>query len=90
MKIVRSMPKVVAYFAHIFHLIEENDLALEIIEKLEDRQDLYDKLTPTVKQYRKDILVKYEIVKDQLSKSNGRLKLPRMLTSLLNYIDADE
>ena len=84
------MPKVVAYFAHIFHLIEENDLALEIIEKLEDRQDLYDKLTLTVKKYRKDILVKYEIVKDQLSKSNGRLKLPRMLTSLLNYIDADE
>ena len=82
------MPKAVAYFAYIFHLIEENDLALEIAEKLEDCQDLDDELIPTVKH--KDILVKYEIVKDQLSKSNGRLKLPRTLTSLLNYIDENE
>ena len=84
------MPKVVAYFAYIFYLIEENDLALEIAEKVKDCHDLYDELIPTVKQYRKDILLKYEIVKDQLSKSDGRLKLPRMLTSLLNYIDENE
>ena len=86
----KSMPKVVAYFAYIFYLIEENDLALEIAEKVEDCHDLYDELIPTVKQYRKDILLKYEIVKDQLSKSDGRLKLPRMLTSLLNYIDENK
>jgi len=84
------MLRMVAWFAYIFHLIEEDDLALEISEKLEKCQDLYDELIPTVKQYRKDLLVKYANVRDQLSDSDGKVKHPRMLTSLFNYIDADE
>ena len=80
----------VAWFAYLFHPIEEDDLSLDISEKLENCQDLYDELIPTVKQYRKDILVKYANVKDQLSDYDGKVKHPRMLTSLFNYIDADE
>ena len=85
-----SILRMVAWFAYLFHLIEEDNLALEISEKLEKCQDLYDELIPTVKKYRKDILVKYANVKDQLSDSDGRVKHPRMLTSLFNYINANE
>ena len=59
-------------------------------DKLEKYQDLYDKLTPTVKQYRKDILVKYANVKDELSDSDGIVKRPRKLTWLFNYIDKNK
>ena len=71
-------------------MVEEDDLALKISEKLEKCQDLYDELIPIVKQYRKDILAKYAIVKDKLSDSDGIVKSPRKLTSLLNYIDENK
>ena len=85
-----SILKTVVWFAYVFHAIEEDDLALEISEKLEKCQDLYDKLIPTVKQYRKDILVKYANVKDELSDSDGIIKRPRKLTWLFNYIDKNK
>ena len=73
-----------------FHAIEEDDLALEISEKLEKCEDLCDKLIPTVKQYRKDILAKYANVKDELTDSDGIVKRPRKLTWLFNYIDKNK
>ena len=76
-----------AWFVYVFHAIEEDDLAIEISEKLEKCQDLYDKLILTVKQYRKDILAKYANVKDELTDSDGIDKRPRKLTWLFNYID---
>ena len=71
-------------------MIEEDELAMEIIEKLESSEDLYEELIPTIKQYRNDILVKYEDVKEQLFDSDGKIKPPSMLKSLFNYIDADK
>tara|TARA_Y100000296_G_scaffold83721_1_gene115398 strand:- start:13 stop:1059 length:1047 start_codon:yes stop_codon:yes gene_type:complete len=82
--------RMVAWFAYVFHAIEEDDLASKISEKLEKCQDLYDELIPIVKQYRKDILAKYAIVKDKLSDSDGIVKSPRKLTSLLNYVDENK
>ena len=46
-------------------MIEEDNLALEISEKLEKCHDLYAELIPTVEQYRKEILGKYANVKDR-------------------------
>ena len=80
----------VAWFAYVFHAIEEDDLALEISEKLEKCQDLYDKLIPTVKQYRKDILAKYANVKNESTDSDGIVERPRKLTGLFNYIDKNK
>ena len=81
----------VAWYAYLFHAIEEDDLTLMISEKLEKCEDLYDELIPIVNKYRKDILAKYANVKDLVSKSTGgRLQPPKMLTSLLNYIDENK
>ena len=77
--------KMVAWFTYLFHMIEEDELAMEIIEKLESCEDLYDELIPMIKQYRNDILVKYEDVKEL--DSDG--KHSSMLKSLFNYIDTD-
>ena len=74
----------VAWYAYLFHLIEEDDLALEISETLESCQNLYGEVIPTIEQYRKDILVKYEGVKEQLSGSDGKVKSPRILKSSFN------
>ena len=82
--------RMVAWFAYVFHAIEEDDLALEISEKLEKCQDLYDKLIPTVKQYRKDILAKYANVKNESTDSDGIVERPRKLTGLFNYIDKNK
>ena len=57
--------RMVAWYAYLFHAIEEDDLTLMISEKLGKCQDLYDELIPIVKKYRKDILAKYANVKDQ-------------------------
>ena len=81
-----SMPKMVGWFAYIFHLIEEDDLTLEIADKLEECQDLYHELIPTLESYRKDIMEKYTLVKDLVYKP----KPPRTLVSLFNYIDENE
>ena len=82
-----SMPKATAWFAYIFHLIEEDDLALEIAQELEECQDLHGELIP-IDRYRKDILETYAIVKDLIS--NGKLKHPRILVSLWKYVNAHE
>ena len=67
-----------------FHLIEDDDLALEIDEKLKEYQDFHDELIPTVGEYRE------AIIKDTLSRSNGNFKHPRTLVSLWKYRNAHE
>ena len=85
------MLRMVAWYAYLFHLIEEDDLTLMISEKLEKCEDLYDELIPIVNKYRKDILAKYANVKDLVSKSTGdRLQSPKMLKLMFDYIDKNK
>ena len=85
------MLRMVAWYAYLFHFIEEDDLTMMISEKLEKCEDLYDELIPIVNKYRKDILAKYANVKDLVSKSTGdRLQSPKMLKLMFDYIDKNK
>ena len=46
--------RMVAWFAYVFHAIEEDDLAMMITDTLEECRDLSAELIPTVERYRKD------------------------------------
>ena len=50
---VVTRTRMVAFFAYIFHLIEEDSLAMEIAQKLEESKDFCGELIPTVEGYRK-------------------------------------
>ena len=82
-----SLPKCVAVFVYIFHLMDNDYLIQEIVEKLEEGEDI---LIPTVKEYRKDILTRYASVKDLLSRCNAAPKHARTLVLLWKYINDNE
>ena len=85
-----SMPIMVVWTIYLFHLIEEDDLALEISEKLEECQDLDGKDRSIVERYRKAILERYVIAKELSSQSDGEVKYSRMLVSMVNYINDND
>ena len=64
--------------------MDKDGLIQEIVEKLEDGEDV---LIPTVKQYHKDILMRYAGMKDLLPRSNGTPKHARTLVLLWKYIN---
>ena len=78
-----SLPKMVALFVYLFHLMDKDCLVQMILEKIPAREDV---VGPTVEKHRKFILPKYTSVQELLSRCNGVPKHPRSLHQLYKYI----